>query len=525
MTSVSTFITEIRLKNFKGFTNKSFEKLSPSRNILIGDNDSGKSSVLLALDLVLSGNSKRIDALGLDRLMNQNVVDSFMQKHTRKFDDLPELQVDVIFNDHPKHEFLGEHNLSKEEKCGVYLLCAPREDLEKEINELLEKPEAAFPFEYYSAVIRTCGGQTITSYNRPLQHVTIDNSKISNDYASKSYIRSMFEANTSMDDRNRFKHLYRTKKEEFSSKEFSDLNNNLDVDLKFKLKNNSQANIETDLTITQRGVDIENLGVGSQCFVRTHFALSKKSSLDVVLLEEPENHLSHSRMRQLIGEIESTQDAQVFITTHNSLITSRLGLDSAILMGGLEEAPVMLANLSDDTSVFFKKAPSHSLLEFVLSERNILVEGDAEYMLIADFFEQEAGRTLEEAGVNVISIGGISFPRYLEVAQLLKIKTAVVTDNDSDIENKCERRYAQFQETKNIEVFYDKSEARSTFEICIYQDNEALCDKLFSVGRRTLSPQEYMLKNKSEASFLLTTQDENIRTPDYIVEAIKWVIS
>jgi len=55
-------IKRLKLANFKRF--KTFDSpLDGSLNVLVGDNESGKSTILLALDLVLSGNRAKVDAL------------------------------------------------------------------------------------------------------------------------------------------------------------------------------------------------------------------------------------------------------------------------------------------------------------------------------------------------------------------------------------------------------------------------------------------------------------------------------
>tara|TARA_R110000765_G_C18949078_1_gene608373 strand:+ start:296 stop:1966 length:1671 start_codon:yes stop_codon:yes gene_type:complete len=521
-----TYIQKIHLKNFRGFKNKKIDGLSKGLNILIGDNDSGKSTVLLAIDLVLSGNTNRVEAIGLDRLLNQNVVDEFLNGSIKKYEDLPELELDIYLKEFGRHEFVGEHNLEQLNACGIYLRCQPRTDLRDEIEALLKKPNIAFPFEYYSVTIKTFSGSTVSPYKRPVQHLSIDNTRISNEYASKAYVKSIYQANSSRDEQNELKFEYRTAKSNFSKERFVDINRRMDSDYRFALKNNTSSNLETDLTISQNGIEIENAGVGTQCFIRTRFALSKKSNIDVVLLEEPENHLSHSRMRKLIEEIKGASQSQLFIATHSSLVCSRLGLGAAILLGAQDEDPIKLSSLSQDTADFFMKAPNSAVLEFVLSKTNILVEGDAEFILMPTFFEKVKGCKLDEVKVNVISIGGLSFPRYLEIAKLLNIKTAVITDNDGDKKTCCEDRYSQFGPVDNIEVFFDGDDARSTFEICVYQDNTAQCDKLFAEGRRSLTVQDYMLKNKSQAAFVLASKaSDEIVAPSYIAEAIKWVTS
>ena len=82
-----------------------------------------------------------------------------------------------------------------------------------------------------------------------------------------------------------------------------------------------------------------------------------------------------------------------------------------------------------------------------------MVEGNAEYMLMESMYETVAGQELFGSEVSVISVGGLSFPRFLEIAQLLGIKTAVVTDNDKDQQRKCVDRYARIRQIREHSDF------------------------------------------------------------------------
>lgn len=448
-------IEKIHLLNFKGSRNWKLENLDPGMNILIGDNDTGKSSILLAIDLVLSANPGRIETVGLDRLINRQAVEEFLEKKDRRFEDLPRMEVDVYLNELGRHEFAGEYNIDRTQACGLCLICEPRADLSAEISELISLENPAFPYEYYTIEIRTFSGLPIGPYKKPLQHLDIDNTKISNDYASRAYVQTLFRANVSDTGKNQLKYGYRRAKEEFARDKFADINSELEEDFGFALKSGTKANLETDLTIVRSGLDIENLGVGHQCFIRTKFALSKKSNIDVVLLEEPENHLSHINMRRLIEEIRVTSQSQVLVATHSSLVCTRLDLRHAIMLTSFDENPLRLSDLPDDTAEYFMKAPNNSVLEYVLSPKSLLVEGDAEYMLMEELFQRSTGEQLNRSGIEVISVGGISFPRYLDIGVLLNIRTAVITDNDGDVDANCVARYEYYAATENIKIFYD----------------------------------------------------------------------
>lgn len=519
-------IKAIHLKNFKGFRHRKIEGLDAGLNIFIGDNDTGKSSILQAIDLVLGANTNRVDAIGLEKLINQSAVSEFLDKENRKVEDLPEMEIDLFLSDTQRHEFDGQHNIDEIEAHGIYLRCRPRDELYDHISEVIKQPDIAFPYDYYMVEIKGFGGEALSPYKKPIDCLVLDTTKISTEYASKAYINTMYQAHVKDEEKHALKYAYRQAKDSYSKEQLSDLNERLDAGYGFSVKNSSKSNLETDLTISREGIDVDNLGMGSQCFVRTEFALAKKTNIDVVLLEEPENHLSQANMKKLIKVIKDGSESQIFVATHSSLICSRLDLRHAILLGQPGAEPIKLDALPKDTAEFFMKAPDNSVLEFVLSNRAVLVEGDAEFILMEAFFKNVIGESLLGSGIDVIAIGGISFPRYLDIAKLLGIRTAVITDNDGNAQATCVDRYEPYADTDTIRVAYDPDDARSTFEICVYQDNSGLCDGLFAEGRKTLTVQEYMLKNKSEAAFAIASaKPDEVGAPAYIAEAITWVRS
>jgi predicted ATP-dependent endonuclease of OLD family len=325
-------------------------------------------------------------------------------------------------------------------------------------------------------------------------------------------------------EKSKYQNEYRKFKEKFKNDILVELNSKID-EYSFSIKNNSKANLETDLTIEEDNITIENKGKGRQCFIKTEFALRRTSNIniDILLLEEPENHLSHINMKKLIKRIFDNNDKQLFITTHNSMISNRLDLRKSILLNSNSAEPVLLNMLTDSTAKFFMKAPDNNMLEFILSKKIILVEGDAEYILMEAFFKNETGLTLDDAGVHIISVDGTSFKRYLDIAILLAIKTAVIRDNDKDYQNNCIHNYEDYS-NDSIKIFADINNNRSTFEICLYEDNIKICDDLFLKGRKTLSVQDFMIQNKAEVAFeILDKKGCDIIAPQYIKDAIKWI--
>ena len=228
-------------------------------------------------------------------------------------------------------------------------------------------------------------------------------------------------------------------------------------------------------------------------------------------------------MKNLIQEVVNSTGKQIFVATHSDLVSTRLDLRKSILLNSSSGNRVKLENLPEDTSKFFIKAPDNNILEFILSDKVILVEGDAEFILLEALYKKKTNRSLIEDNIHVISVGGTSFPRYLDIAKLLGIKTVVITDNDKNYKEKITNRYSKYNVDK-ISVFADKDEKRYTFEVCIYEDNIATCEELFSAKRRKLTVQEYMLKDKAEVAFqLLESKTNDLIVPEYINKAFEWI--
>lgn len=516
-------ITRILLSSFKRFDRLEL-KLSKDLNILLGDNEAGKSSVLLAIDLVLSASRSKVDALGVESLLPVHAVSSFMASK-RAFGDLPKLLVEVYLTHSGNPNFNGKDN-SKDFECdGLKMECEVPDDDSKEVVGLLEDPDAPFPYEYYATTFSTFAGQTYSGYKKHVRHLVLDSSRIDSEYAAREYTRSLYTFNTEPRERHKLESDYRRSKEDFQTKRLGDLNAKISG-YEFAVRTSVKSNLESDLVIHEDKMPLDIRGKGRQCLVKTDFALGRTAGnkLDVLLLEEPENHLSHTSTRKLVERLSKSDGRQVLVATHSSLICSRLDLRKALLLGVAAGSQAALSGLSPDTAEFFIKAPDNNVLEFALSKKVILVEGDAEFILIdALYLKHSGGSTLEEDGVHVISVGGTSFKRYLELARLLGVKTAVIRDNDKDYQKNCVENYAEYV-MDNARIFADRDDARHTFEVCLYEDNKSLCETHLGSVRKTISVQSYMLANKADAAFeLLKKAEKDLIAPAYIQEAISWI--
>jgi putative ATP-dependent endonuclease of OLD family len=517
-------ITKLVLKNFRRFKTLELEFV-PELNILVGGNEAGKSSVLQALDIVLSASRSKLETLGLECLFNVECIAEFLAGQ-RKIADLPELLIEVYLDGvDDQHTLDGRNNSKSADFFGIKMVCKPLDEYTKEIQDILNERHDSFPFEYYAAHFQTFADDPILPYKKPLKHLLLDSSQINNDYATREYTRAMYTANSTLVQRHLHSLEYRKAKSRFKNDAFGEMNKDLD-DYKFDVRRSSKSCVETDIIITEDDISIDSKGKGRQCFIKTEFALRNRSRvLDVLLLEEPENHLSHVYMHKLIESIRKSAQKQLFIATHSSFVATRLNLQKVLILSEENPSqPVSLKKLSLETAAFFMKAPDNNLLELALCKKAILVEGDAEFILMDALYKKSAqGASTDADCIHVISVDGTSFKRYLELAKLLGIRVAAIRDNDEDYQTNCVTNYVEHI-TPSIKVFADDDNRRHTFEVCMYEDNRAACDELFQPGRKQLTVQDYMLKNKTDAAFkLLEKKGAELVAPKYIQDAVAWI--
>lgn len=425
-TYMSIFITKIKLYNFRRFREFVIEP-NTKNNILIGDNESGKSTILEAIDLVSGGNNRRVEAIGLDNLLNIEAVTEFINSD-RCYADLPKLRVELYLSGASDPSVNGENNSDKIECDGIKLVCEPNEDYKTEITFAMDAQSDYFPYEYYSIRFSTFADQVYTGYKRKLRCAMVNSDNMDSEYATNDFIKRTYYQYTGDDAKERaiFRSKYRQMRKVFCADSLKPLNDRIPQEkhYTFGLKNSPASALENNLMIYEDEISIDNKGTGRQIFIKTDFALEHAgSNVDVILLEEPETHLSHVNLKKLIQKIAKTQAGQIFIATHNSLISTRLELNNVIILHcDGEKRPVTLKSLNLETAAYFKKTPPASITEFVLSRKTILVEGPAEYILFEKFYETVTGHVPENDDVQILDVRGLSFKRYLDIACLTKGK-------------------------------------------------------------------------------------------------------
>ena len=292
-------------------------------------------------------------------------------------------------------------------------------------------------------------------------------------------------------------------------------------------------------------VPFHQIGKGEQCIVKTKLALENKKSKEanIILLEEPENHLSHSKLNQLIFDIkESYKDKQIIVSTHSSYVANKLGLGNLVLLNNRKTT--RFSDLTPDTKDFFEKIPGYNTLRLILCKKAILVEGDSDELIVQKtYMLNNKGKLPIHDGIDVISVG-TAFLRFLEIAKKIYKPVVVVTDNDGDIKA-VQEKYKEYIEddsmTRNyIKICYDDQEDSGDLKLGKNKDkpfnyntlepklvkananNIDLFNKIFNVEYSDIDDlHRYMKAYKTNCALKIFDTKEEVEFPQYILESIK----
>lgn len=522
------YIKSLHIEGFKKFTSLKFT-FNEHMNILVGENEAGKSTILDAIKTVLNQQYRNTDKSVLRDLFNSQIVEAFQECPNVK--TLPRIVIEMELTLDPRSPnadyFHGEvygTMKKQDEKYGIRFECKYDEQLGTGMEQSIL--EGKIPYEYYALTWTTFANNPYQMIRRPLQFLAIDTTSSAVAPSFNYYNKALFTSRYDEPTRAKAKNDFRMKLEEaFDSSGLPQLGENRKFGIDTK-----KVILETVLSVYENSIALENRGSGMESLIKTEIALEKANGLDVILMEEPENHLSFATLKKMLQEISNKQkDSQLIVATHNNMIASRLNLNNVLWITNDEVKS--LSKVDEDVAKFFIKADDNAFLHLLLSKRALLVEGATEFLLLPYFYKQLCKRTIEEDGISIISCNGISYKKYLEIARATDKKIAVITDNDKK-QDKIDLAAKFNQETTLQHIFMAESTDDWTWEICMYNANSTALDKMIKVqaGAEYLFHGESygavpgkMLNNKVDVAYQMLTCGEEFEIPKYVKDAIEWL--
>lgn len=530
-------LTKIVIKNFKLFEDFQCE-LNEDISILVGDNEVGKSTILEAINLVLTGklNGRNLYSELTPFLCNDSAVKKYIDDlKNGEYPVPPEILIEAYFKESKELvQLQGTNNSKREDVPGIFILINFNEEYAAEYKEYIRNPEEirTIPIEYYDVKWYSFAYNPITYRSVPINTILIDTTLAKTYYGTDQYISQIINDALGVKERADLALSFRKLKENFSSEiPIENINKKLldkkgkisDKELSVSVDISPRTNWESNLISYLDDVPFQFIGKGEQNSIKMSLALETKAQeSQLVLIEEPENHLSFSNMNKLINKIsEKCEEKQLILTTHSTFILNKLGLNKLILLNK-NSKKLTLRELSQDTQNYFMKLPGYDTLRMLLSKNPILVEGPSDELVVQKAYIQKKGKLPIEDGVDIIAVRGLAFKRFLEIARILDKEVRVVTDNDGSIED-LNKKYESYLGIENIKICFDLNKDHTSLESqIIHCNNLEVLNRILERSDANIHDLlHYMESNKTECALKIFESKESIIIPEYIEDAIK----
>jgi putative ATP-dependent endonuclease of OLD family len=508
--------------------------LNPDLNIVVGDNESGKSTLLEAIHLALTGqlNGRPLLAELHPYLFNVDAVTEFLDTcRAGHPTEPPSIFIEVFFaKDNALATLKGINNSLHEDAYGVRLAIEFNDEYREEYAIYMADPSLVrtLPIEYYSIQWLSFADSSITSRSVPLKSSFIDASTIRNSNNAGRFVVDLVKEALGPKEQADLALGYRVMRDRFLADErVKAVNEALaknkdatDKTLSVSLDASSRSGWEAGIVPHLDDIPMPLIGKGEQTRVKTKLALASSGDSHLVLVEEAESHLSHTSLNNLIAHIADHRgDRQLLITTHSSFVLNKLGAESLLLFDN--QGGQRLSGLPASTQDYFMKLPGHDTLRMILAPRAILVEGPSDELIVSRAYQMKYGKLPLEDGVDVISVNALAFKRFMDIARLLKREVDVVTDNDGNVPA-VQKKYHEFAAEQNMRVHFSNDPNLRTLEPHLVAANgRPLVNEILGTEFDSDNALiEWMLAHKTESALRFFETPKQWTAPDYINDAI-----
>ena len=489
-------ITTLNIKNFRAIENLELN-LNKGLNVLIGENNSGKTSVIDLLRLVFDKGNYPNEIYWKET--DFRVIDSS--------NEFKPIEFDIKFKPDDEKEsfcFSELHTVEFDENGNKFDFL----EIHGKISLIKTKGETKIKKEYWGGkdkenrVPWEIWNELNYTYLSPLRDVTRDLKPNNNNLLSKlflniselkeedDYREKMSELIKKNFNNEKWEELLEEGKEKitthleqlnfiddyqdiniaFSSFEFEDIVKKLILQLPVDFDMNTEEK-QIFFNLNQNGLGYNNLIYASTIFGDI---IQRKEvfedNYNLLLIEEPEAHL-HPQLEntffKYLQRLEETNEFQIIVSSHSPTITAKTKLDNIIVMNTINNnifaTPLKDTLLKDDDRIFLKKFLDVTKSQLFFAKGVILVEGISEALLLPVFARLMGDKyDLDKHGTEVIETG-ISFQRYSGLfnsdnpSRRLNFRCSVITDDDRD-KNLSDSRLNNLKNLSknNFQVFIGK---------------------------------------------------------------------
>jgi putative ATP-dependent endonuclease of OLD family len=518
--------------------------LNPKLNIFVGENDSGKSTILEVLSIITTG---RLHFYPFDQqikanLFNNDIRATYIEKiQAGKTPKPPKMIFEAYLDDSVDQKLRGSNNELRENSAGIRVVVEMDSSYADIYKQMLdEKAVFDIPVELYKVTYHYFSSEDDKVLFRfsPVKSVFIDASHKDYSYMVNKFVNTSIEEVLSRQEQIDLSREYRSNRNKFKlNKNVKKLNKTVSERNKFDSSRKVTVDLQEEsvdawkkqMTVLVEDIPFENVGFGTQNTIKAELAIKNSSEqVNIVLMEEPENNLSFTNMSKLIDDIEATEGKQIFIATHSSYVANKLDLKNLFLVNQGIVKP--FSSLNETVIDYFKKLPGYDTLRVVLAEKVILVEGPTDELILQRAYKDLHKKLPIKDGIDIIVVDSLAFKRYCEIAVLIGKKISVVTDNDKHPEE-IKERYKEFINNPLTTFFYDTNPELNTIEPSVLDANcikgvpNLEFQKIVNLKNKEQMTfdelNKFMKNNKSLWAMRVFDAEKTIKYPRYIIDAVK----
>jgi putative ATP-dependent endonuclease of the OLD family len=457
------YLAEVYIKNFRKFGDPGLHlTLNKGFNLFVGENDSGKTTIIDAIKLVLGTQSNDFIRIETDdfHIPSKNSPENKRAKT---------LEISCIIRDisldEAKH-LLEWLSFEKVNGKTVYVLHI----------SYIAKIEGKKVFYDVKAGIGD-GGKLLNSearskiratYLKPLRDANTElaprkNSRLSNILSSHSAFEnedSHFLFETFKEANKKINSYFKGK--DLNEKDLPDqLGKNLLKEINTYLNKFSNKNNVLESSFRVSDLKLRNIlerltlefesskpGLGSHniLFIATELLLLKREEFDglkLALIEEIEAHLhtqAQIRLIEYLQEEAEGSNIQLILSTHSTALSSKIKLENLFICNNDN----IFSMRSDETELlkgdylFLERFLDATKADMFFAQGVIMVEGDAENLILPSL-SKVIGKPFSQYGVTVVNVGSTAFLRYSRIFRrknsengLFNTPVACMTDLDID---------------------------------------------------------------------------------------------
>lgn len=439
-------IYQLRVKNYKSFKDEQILNLYGSRYALIGRNNSGKSSLINAIHLILGSKDPRY--MNLDETYYFDTSDELLIEITFVTNDLNEIW-DLPTTQKNKGIFAGKF---KKDPMSAQITLTINQKLDGSIADKFLIRIGGFPVHRKVADLRNALAKNV---------LALPNRSAKEDLSASKWtsfgvlMKSILESSPRYQELQNHLEQINVLIEEMLNNEKTQILGSSQIitfieDIKFQLtKENKPSellrNLELFVKENNKFFHISDTGTGTQSTIIIailELALKHKATKSKLLcIEEPELFIHPQGVRflsQLIDRIISETDCQVIVSSHSPIFISGLDPRSIVRIEKTNNGSLIhqlpASYIDEDNKI--KRSLNSENAEMFFSSNVVLVEGETEKILFSQLSENlksDDGKDLNyfKNNCSVCSVGGKdNIGNYIEILNKYNIPVKAIVDDD-----------------------------------------------------------------------------------------------